>query len=452
MAEKTKPLLLICSNPISGHFAPCKIIAKILIERGYEVTFLTGSKFGPGVEAIGATFIPLEGYSNFDDSPSGLAEKWPIRETLQVPARTLFDFEHVFLNPIPSQFSSVQKALKLMTDKNPGRPIIMLQDIVFYGGLPLLAGAPGIKPAAVITLGIAPIVLASPDIPPMGSGLPPDYSPEGRERNIAMHAHMQNGPFLPITQIFHHQLEVCGAKGPGMFFLDAAYLLPDRVIQLCAPSAEYPRSDLPKTIVFSGGLPKGHRDVVSTTHPSWWNEVTTNASKKRIVFVSQGTVALDYGDLIIPTIEAFADHDNTIIIVALGVKGASLPDSVTVPKNAYVEDFLPFDDILPYCDVFITNGGYGGFQHGLSNGVPMVMGGDSEEKPENCARGEWIGVGVNLKTARPDAEFLRGEVEKVLSDQKYKKKVEEIKKEMESMDPMAIIEAQIEELAKEKSA
>ncbi|TEY37428.1 hypothetical protein BOTCAL_0519g00070 [Botryotinia calthae] len=452
MAETTKPLLLICSNPLSGHFAPCKIIAKVLIERGYEVTFLTGSQFGPGVEAIGATFIPLEGYSNFNDSPSGVAEKWPVRETLQGPAQMLFDMEHMFLNSMTSQFESVQKALKLMTDKNPGRTIIMVQDIIFCGGFPLLAGEPGIKPAAVISLGIAHIVLASPDVQPMGSRLPPDSSLEGRERNLAMHTQMQNGPFLHIAQLFHHHLEVCGAKSPGFFFLDAPYLLPDRVIQLCARSVEYPRSDLPKTLVFSGGLPKSHKDVVSTTRPSWWDEVTTNASKKRIVFVSQGTVALNYEDLIIPTIEAFADHDNTIVIAALGVKGASLPDSVTVPKNVYVEDFLPFDDILPYCDVFITNGGYGGFQHGLSNGVPMVMGGDTEDKPENCARCEWIGVGVNLKTARPDAEFLRGEVEKVLSDQKYKKKVEEIKKEMESMDPIAIIEAQIEELVKEKSA
>ncbi|TGO40177.1 hypothetical protein BHYA_0041g00440 [Botrytis hyacinthi] len=452
MAEAIKPLLLVCSNPVSGHFAPCKIIAKVLIERGYEVTILTGSQFGPGIEAIGATFVPLEGYSNFNDSPNGVAKKWPVRETLQGPAQMLFDMEHIFLNSMPSQFQSVQKALKLMTDKDPGRSIIIMQDIIFTGVFPLLMGAPGIKPTAVISLGITPIVLSSPDVPPMGSGLFPDSSPEGRERNQAMHAHMQNGPFLHITQLFHHQFEVCGAKNPGLFFLDAPYLLPDRVIQLCTRSVEYPRTDLPKTLVFSGGLPKGHRDVVNTTHPSWWDEVTTNASKKRIVFVSQGTVALNYGDLIIPTIKAFADHDNTIVIAALGVKGASLPDSVTIPKNAYVEDFIPFDDILPYCDVFITNGGYGGFQHGLSNGVPMVMGGDSEDKPENCARCEWIGVGVNLKTARPDAEFLRGEVEKVLADEKYKKKVEEIKKEMESMDPIGIIETQIKELVEEKSA
>ncbi|TGO56301.1 hypothetical protein BOTNAR_0226g00140 [Botryotinia narcissicola] len=426
MAETIKPLLLVCSNPVSGHFAPCKIIAKVLIERGYEVTILTGSQFGAGIEAIGATFVPLEGYSNFNDSPSGMAEKWPVRETLQGPAQMLFDMEHMFLNPMPSQFQSVQKALKLMTDKDPGRPIIIIQDIIFTGVFPLLMGAPGIKPTAVISLGITPIVLSSPDVPPMGSGLFPDSSPEGRE--------------------------LCGAKNPGLFFLDAPYLLPDRVIQLCTRSVEYPRTDLPKTLVFSGGLPKGHRDVVNTTHPSWWDEVTTNTSKKRIVFVSQGTVALNYGDLIIPTIKAFADHDNTIVIAALGVKGASLPDSVTIPKNAYVEDFIPFDDILPYCDVFITNGGYGGFQHGLSNGVPMVMGGETEDKPENCARCEWIGAGVNLKTARPDAEFLRGEVEKVLADEKYKKKVEEIKKEMESMDPIGIIETQIKELVKEKSA
>ncbi|ESZ95592.1 glycosyltransferase family 1 protein [Sclerotinia borealis F-4128] len=452
MTETLKPLLLICSSPAQGHFAPCKIIAKQLINRGYEVTFLTGTRFGPGLEAIGAAFVPLQGYSDYDDSPSEMAKKWPLRESFQGPARMLYDMEQLFLNAMPSQFESIQRALKIMTDKQPGRQIVLLNDVIFCGVLPLLMNAPGIKPTAIIGIGIASIFITSQDVPPIGTGLFPDSSPEGRVRNLAMHADLQSGPFAGINKIFHDNFEKVGAQRPSTFSFDSMYILPDRFIQLCAPSVEYLRSDLPKTLSFSGGVPKGHRDVVLTTRPTWWEEVTVNPSKKRIVFVSQGTIALNYEDLLIPTIQAFADRDDIIVIAALGVKGASLPESVIVPSNAYVEEFVPFDDILPHCDVFVTNGGYGGFQHGLSNGCPMVMGGETEDKPETCMRGEWTGVGIDLKTGGPGVELLREQVEKILGDGKYKKRAEEIMREMEGYDPVGVFETVIEEVVKEKSA
>ncbi|KAB8303359.1 hypothetical protein EYC80_004791 [Monilinia laxa] len=452
MTEPLKPLLLICSSPIQGHLAPCKVIAKQLINRGYEVTFLTGTRFGPGLEAIGATFVPLQGYSDFSDLPSELAKRWPLKETFQGPAQMLFDMEYIFVNSMISQFHSIQSALKLMTDKHPGRPIVLLHDLVFCGVFPLLLNAPGIKPTAVIGIGITSIVLSSQDVPPPGSGLLPDTSPEGRERNKAMHANLQNGPFARVNRLFQENFEALGATRPSTFFLDTPYILPDRFIQLCAPSVEYPRSDAPKTLFFSGGLPKGHRDVVGTTRPTWWEEVTTNSSQKRIIFVSQGTVALKYEDLLIPTIHAFANDENTIVAAALGVKGASLPGSFTLPKNAFVEDFIPFDDILPYCDVFVTNGGYGAFQHGLSNGCPMVMGGDTEDKPDNCMRCQWTGVGINLKSARPGVEKLREEVERVFADAKYRDRAREIRREMEGLDPVGVFETLIREVVGEKSA
>ncbi|RAL66198.1 hypothetical protein DID88_005870 [Monilinia fructigena] len=435
MTEPLKPLLLICSSPLQGHLAPCKIIAKQLIYRGYEVTFLTGTRFGPGLEEIGATFVPLQGYSDFSDLPSELAKKWPLRETLPLPAQLPFDMENAFVNSMISQFHSIQTALKLMTDKHPGRPIVLLYELVFFGVLPLLLNAPGIKPTATIGIGIAPIVLSSQDVPPTGSSLLPDSSPEGRERNRAMHANLQNGPFARVNRLFQENFEALGAPRPSIFFLDTPYILSDRFIQLCAPSVEYPRSDTPKTLFFSGGLPRDHKNVVGTTRPT-----------------CQATIALKYDDLLIPTIRAFENHENTIVIAALGVKGASLPDSFTLPKNAFVEDFIPFDDILPYCDVFVTNGGYGAFQHGLSNGCPMVMGGDTEDKPDNCMRCEWAGVGINLKSARPGVEKLREDIERVFADAKYRDRAREIKREMEGLDPMGILETLILDVVSEKSA
>ena len=36
----------------------------------------------------------------------------------------------------------------------------------------------------------------------------------------------------------------------------------------------------------------------------------------------------------------------------------------------------------------LTNGGYGGVQYALAHGVPLVVAGDTEDKPEVAARVE----------------------------------------------------------------
>ena len=67
--------------------------------------------------------------------------------------------------------------------------------------------------------------------------------------------------------------------------------------------------------------------------------------------------------------------------------------------------------------VLVTNGGYGGTHFALTQGVPLVAGGQSEDKAEICARIAWAGVGVNLKTSSPTPTQVRDAARKVLQDQ-----------------------------------
>jgi UDP:flavonoid glycosyltransferase YjiC (YdhE family) len=69
-----------------------------------------------------------------------------------------------------------------------------------------------------------------------------------------------------------------------------------------------------------------------------------------------------------------ADREDIIVIGVLGVKGARL-DGVKVPPNTRVVDYLMYEAVLAYADVFITNGGYNGFMTGVMHGVPMVLAG-----------------------------------------------------------------------------
>lgn len=254
--------------------------------------------------------------------------------------------------------------------------------------------------------------------------------------------------YAKLQAVFNDIARELGAKIDGGFCLDAPYLWPDRFLQMCPPSTQYSRSDAPKTIRFTGGLPKlpKHTETGLSEKPTWWNEVVDNPTKKDIVFVCQGTAAMNYDDLVIPTMEAMKDRPNTLVIVVLGLRGATLDSSIPKPENVRVADYVPFDDILPHCSVFVGNGGYGGVQHSISHGTPMVVAGETEDKTEMCAISEWAGVALNLRTGKPTSEALRTGIDEVLSDPKYKKACQRIQAEIATFDPIRVIAENIDEL------
>jgi UDP:flavonoid glycosyltransferase YjiC (YdhE family) len=438
-----KPLVLVCAFPAYGHLMPIRAIAKALVLRGYEVTFVTGSAYRELIEAIGANFIPLEGYSDLTEGD--LDRMQPLRDAIPAgPLQIAYDLETIFVNTIPGQHAAQQKALKSLTEQHPGRPIVLVYEGFFLGSGPGLLGAPGIRPAGTIGIGIVPMVLQSIDTAPFGPGLPPDSSAEGRARNIAMNKQLQEvlaKPQAAYEQIFQE----LGATQPAPYIFNAIYQLPDRFLQMCIPSVEYPRSDLPPKVHFAGGLPRGLRDPFTDT-PSWWPEVTNNSTKK-IVAVSQGTAAINLNDLVIPTMNGLKDRSDVLVVVALGRKGSALPEGTVIPENARVTDFIPFDDLLPHCEVFITNGGYGAFQHAISNGTPLVIGGATEDKPEVAQRAAWAGIGVNLKTGSPSPEQVKEAVEEIFANERYRTRSRELEKEMKKYNPMDVVASSIEDMA-----
>jgi UDP:flavonoid glycosyltransferase YjiC (YdhE family) len=99
----------------------------------------------------------------------------------------------------------------------------------------------------------------------------------------------------------------------------------------------------------------------------------------------------------------------------------------------------------------VTNGGYGALQHGISNWIPLAVAGTDEYKLEVCARAEWVGVAVNLRTGQPTKEALRETIDEVISNSKYKKATRKLKAEMATLDPMTVTTKTIDELVAGKS-
>ena len=448
MANSNKPLILACCLHQDGHFGPIATISKALIDRGYDVTIYTGSPYREKTEALGASFLPFPGKADWTERSLFMAIPQEKHKDFFQPPGPGFNaavWEHMQVGMIPDQHAGIQRFAKEAKEK--GREVIVLHECTFWGALPSLLGA-GIRPLGVISVGIQPVALSNPEIPPFGSGLKYDASPESHERNKSSIKQLFEGPYSIPDQRFQEVVVSLGGEKSPYHVLDAQVRLPDRYLQLCVPGLDYPRSNFPEGFQFVGGLRKGRHRVLSSTeteYPVWWSEVTD--AKKPVVVVCGGTtINIPYQNLIIPTMQGLADED-VIVMVLLGCTGAKLPSEVTIPENTRVIDYFPYDELFPHADVFVNHGGYGGFQHAMSHGLPVVTATGITDKPENAARAEWAGVGISLETNKPSPEQVKIAVKKVLSDSKYRKKAREIEEEMTKFDATEIVVKNIQDLS-----
>jgi UDP:flavonoid glycosyltransferase YjiC (YdhE family) len=198
-----------------------------------------------------------------------------------------------------------------------------------------------------------------------------------------------------------------------------------------APSFEYPRSDAPAALHFVGPLSATGSQAPL---PDWWGDLD---GSRPVVHVTQGTVANnDYAQVIGPALDALADED---VLIAVGTGGRPLDTLPPLPANARAAQYLPYDELLPRTDVFVTNGGYGGVQYALRYGVPIVTTGGKEDKPEVGARVAWSGSGLRLRTERPAPKTLRRAILAALREPCYRQASRRIAAEMREYDGFAAL-------------
>lgn len=421
--------LLFVASSVPGHVVPLRLTAAEMVRRGHDVAFVTSPQFGPQVEATGARFVPTHGAAAYDVRDV-VAQ---IKHLPPGPEQVTQDMRLSFMDPVPVQHELVQRELAAAGDE----PVVLVTDTTCMAGWPSGLGAPGRRPAASITLGVTMLTLSSRDAAITGQGMLPDSSEGGRVRNAAISAEVRQ-VFAPAQEHLEHLLRETGATTAPPFFLDGFASVADRMLQLCPASFEYPRSDLPAGVRFIGSLPQPFEGPFDA--PPWWDDVL---AAECVVVVTQGTVAnADHSALFQPAMASLADSD-ALVVVTTGVEGAVVAGA---PANARVGGFIPYDVLLPHTDVLVTNAGYGGVLKALSHGVPMVVAGDTEDKPEVAAHVEWSGTGVNLRTGHPTAQAVGDAVREVLADPSYAAAATAMAAEIAEHRPFDEIEATVLEL------
>jgi MGT family glycosyltransferase len=426
--------ILIAACPPIGHVGPLLNVTRELVRRGDRVTFLTSARHADKVRTAGADPSPLPHRADYDDS--SFDADLPGRAETAGVARVNFDVRHIFVRPIPHQAA----ALEELVQDNHFDAIV--SDAFFLGVLPILLGDRANRPP-VLTYSTTPLFLSSRDTAPGGTGILPATGPVGRLRNRTLNLLAQKVLLRASHRAAQTMLGALGLPELPVFVLDSA-VLADRLIVPTIPEFEYHRSDLPDHVRFVGAVsPAPAEDFVA---PHWWEALS---SGRPVVHVTQGTIDnADLSRLIEPTITALAGEDLTVVVSTGGRDVDQI--RTPIPANTIVTEYIPHDVLLPMVDVMVTNGGYGAVQRALVAGVPLVVAGNTEDKPEVAARVEWFGAGVNLRTGKPSAGEVRRAVRDVLGDQGYRAAALRLQRDYGRRDGVAEIADLIDEVIAER--
>ncbi len=428
------PEILIAALSPIGHIGPLLNVARGLVDRGDRVTVLSGADRADQIRAVGATPATLPPQGDLDlallESDSGREETSGIR-------RLNFDVVRLFVAPMPHQAKALSE---LLAQK---RFDVILADYGFFGVLPFVLGQRSARPP-VLLYSTTPLMLSSRDTAPAGLGLPPSTSAFGRMRNRTLNVLSQKVLLRQSQKAANYQLHRLNSRELPTFLLDSG-VLADRLIAPTVPEFDYPRGDLAPSVRYVGMVHPS--PTVRFRPPVWWPKLDGD---RPVVHVTQGTVDnTDFSRLLQPTIEALAD-ENVMVVATTGGPHVSELD-FTLPPNTYVADYLPHDLLLPKVDVMVTNGGYGAVQRALSTGVPLVVAGDTEDKPEVAARVAWSGAGIDLRTGAPTAKAVRSAVREVLGDGRYLRRARELEVAYAQRDGVAEIAALIDDVVGERA-
>lgn len=421
--------ILIGTFPARGHINPLTSIAGRLRERGHEVVWMTHPKFRATIEATGATFVAGTHGCTFDDEH--LEATFPERPKAPGLGQLKFDVKHVFIDDGPRQLRDLQAIASSF------HPTIVVFDSAFVGGS--LFGEITGTPRCV--LGVLPMMLTGDDVAPFGLGLPPSATPWGRVRNRVLNFAVQNVLFADAQRHYEAMRAELGLPPSGRWVFDTA-LDATLYLQLTIPSFEYPRRAMPSSVRFIGALPV--QAPPQWQPPAWWDELD---GQRRVVHVTQGTLANERPRLFAPALEGLAHEDDLVVVVSTGGRSLESLGLTALPDNARVSTFLSYPEFLPRTDVMVTNGGYGGVQAALGYGVPLVVAGRTEDKPEVAARVAWSGAGLDLKTATPTPAAVRTAVRRLLDDPRHGGRARALAEEYARYDAVALATGMLEEVA-----
>jgi MGT family glycosyltransferase len=429
IAQTNPKKILFACVPGDGHFSPLTGLAKHLQSVGYDVRWYTSAIYGGKLEKLNIRHYPFR--QALEVTGDNVDQVFPERKAIKNPVKKLnFDIINFFIKRGPEYYADILDIYKSFSFD------LVIADCAF-SAIPFITDKMNIP---VLSIGVFPLVESSKDLPPVGLGKTPSYSFIGRQKQAIGRFIANKILFNASTKFMRKVMNQYGIEVGDSIIFDVLVKKSTMLLQSGTPGFEYKRTDLGKNIRFIGPL-LPYTAAGKTS--SWFDDRVI--TYRKIILVTQGTVEKDVEKLLVPTLEAFKNTD-TLVIATTGGSNTSALRARFPQSNIIIEDFIPFADVMPYANVYVTNGGYGGVMLGIENGLPLVVGGVHEGKNEINARIGYFNLGINLKTETPSAFQVRKAVEEVMNNDIYKKNVLTLGKEFAQYDPNILCAGYVREM------
>ena len=421
--------ILFASVPGDGHVNPLTGIAKHLQSLGYDVRWYTSANYAEKMKKLEIPFYPFK--KALEVTGDTVDTVFPDRVKINNPIKKLnYDLQHFFILRSTEYFADIQEIRESFPFD------LVIADCVFTA-IPLIKEKMNIP---VISIGVLPLFETSKDLAPSGLALTPATNFIGRIKQSFLRVLSEKVLFKQSNDIMQTVLAAHGVHMKNTFLFDVMVKTASLVLQSGTPGFEYHRSDLGKNVRFIGAL----LPYSSNTVKKPWFDERLNKYKK-VILVTQGTVEKNPEKIIVPVLEAYKNTDTLVVATTGGSQTLQLRERFP-QGNIIIEDFIPFGDIMPYADVYVTNGGYGGVMLGIENKLPLVVAGVHEGKNEINARIGYFKLGVNMKTETPTPLAIKTAIDEVLMNDMYKKNVEALATEFKEYDPMELCAKYVKEL------
>jgi UDP:flavonoid glycosyltransferase YjiC (YdhE family) len=423
--------ILFANFPADGHFNPLTSLAVQLKKIGCDVRWYTSATYTGKLKKLNIHHYPFK--KAVDVSNNDFDKAFPERKKKKTQISKLkFDIINAFILRGPEYYADIMDIYKEFEFD------IMVADCAFTG----IVFVKELMKIPVIAIGVLPLTENSKDLPPSGLGMEPSSTLTGKMKQALLRGITSLFIFRGPNKVMHRLLDKYQIDHKGESIFDLLVKKTDLLLQSGTPGFEYYRSDLSRNIRFIGPL-LPHQPVNS--QPQWFDERLY--LYKKVVLVTQGTVEKDVNKILAPTLEAFKSTD-TLVVATTGGSGTTMLKEKYNYPNLIIEDFIPFSDVMPYSDVYVTNGGYGGVMLGIENRLPIVSAGMNEGKNEINARINYFKYGINLKTETPKPEQIRSAVNEILDDETYRLNVEKLAAEFDRYDPVGLFTKYLEEVLK----
>ncbi|SDC07299.1 glycosyltransferase [Niabella drilacis] len=425
-----KKRILFANIPADGHFNPLTGLAVQLKNAGHDVRWYTGPSYAPRIRQLDIPFYLFNKAKEV--TVHNIDEVFPERKQIRNHVKkVIFDICTYFIER-GTEFYEDIKDINKRFDFD-----VLICDSAFTG----MSFVKEKLCKHAVAIGILPLCESSKQLPPPIMGLTPAKTRAGKVFHSFLRLLTNKVLLKKPHALIDAQYRRVGMSTNGRNLFDVQIDKATLFLQSGTPGFEYKRTHMSRHIHFIGPLlPYNNSAVQPLGFENKFHQY------EKILLVTQGTFEGDVNKLIVPAIEAFKNSNYLVIVTTAGWQTRMLRGRYKAFDNIVIEDFIPFSQVMPFADVFISNGGYGGVMQSICNKLPLVVAGIHEGKNEICARVGYFGIGINLRTEHPRPEKIKNAVNKILGTPVYQENIETLSAEFARYNPLSLCEKFIDQL------